>query len=150
MGRRTFWTVLLLGVLNWLNIYSGEQTLVQRYASASSLREARKATLLFLGHRGADVDDVFLHSGTALFVFFTVFPDATVAKLQPDPSSAVFCADAHSGRLGGPRDCGGDRGGDEFAGLGVNSISTVVVIDLVKRHFAPGGAMVSICEWRGG
>lgn len=49
LGQRTFWTVLILGLVNWLNIYSGEQTMVQRYVSARSLRDARKATLLFSG-----------------------------------------------------------------------------------------------------
>ena len=39
--ERTFYTVAILGVVNWITIYAGEQTMVQRYVSAKSLREAR-------------------------------------------------------------------------------------------------------------
>ena len=87
--QRTFWTVLILGIINWLNIYSGEQTLVQRYVSASSLREARKATLLFSGI-AVPMWTSFFFIGTALFVFFRVHPDPVAAALQPDQVLPYF------------------------------------------------------------
>jgi solute:Na+ symporter, SSS family len=45
--ERTFWTVAILGIINWLMIYSGDQNIVQRYAAARSTREARKATAIY-------------------------------------------------------------------------------------------------------
>ena len=47
LTERTFWTVLILGIVNWLMIYGGDQNMVQRYVAARSITEARKATLLY-------------------------------------------------------------------------------------------------------
>jgi SSS family solute:Na+ symporter len=152
VGRRTFWTVLLLGVLNWLNIFSGEQTLVQRYVSASSLREARKATLLFSGI-AVPMWTMFFFIGTALFVFFTVFPDATVAKLQPDQVLPYFVLTHIPAGLAGLVIAAVIAAAMSSLDSGVNSISTVVVIDLVKPHFAPGrsdGFYLRVARWVSG
>jgi SSS family solute:Na+ symporter len=89
VGERTFWTVLILGLVNWLNIFSGEQTMVQRYVSASSLREARKATLPFSAI-AVPMWTAFFFIGTALFVFFRVVPDPAVSGLQPDQVLPYF------------------------------------------------------------
>ena len=83
LGRRTFWTVALLGVVNWLAIYGGDQNLVQRYVSARSTREARKATILYSAI-ALPMWTFFFFVGTSLFVFYRVFPDPTVAGLEAD------------------------------------------------------------------
>lgn len=135
--QRTFWTVLILGVLNWLNIYSGEQTLVQRYVSASSLREARKATLLFSGI-AVPMWTTFFFIGTALFVYFKVFPDAYAATLQPDQVLPYFVLKHIPAGLAGVVIAAVIAAAMSSLDSGVNSISTVVVIDLLKPHLAPG------------
>lgn len=135
--QRTFWTVLILGVVNWLNIYSGEQTLVQRYVSASSLREARKATLLFSGI-AVPMWTMFFFIGTALFVFFRVFPDPKVAGLQPDQVLPYFVLTHIPVGLAGLVIAAVIAAAMSSLDSGVNSIATVIVVDLLKPHLARG------------
>jgi len=135
--QRTFWTVIILGMVNWLNIYSGEQTMVQRYVSAKSLREARKATLLFSGI-AVPMWTMFFFIGTAIWVFFQVNPDPAVASLQPDQMLPYFVLTYIPAGLAGVVIAAVIAAAMSSLDSGVNSISTVVVIDLIKPHFAPG------------
>jgi len=135
LGRRTFWTVLILGVVNWLNIYAGEQTLVQRYVAASSLREARKATLLF-SVIAVPMWTMFFFIGTALFVFFQVLPDPAAAALQPDQVMPYFVLTHVPVGLAGLVIAAVIAAAMSSLDSGVNSIATVVVVDLVKPHLA--------------
>lgn len=137
LGERTFYTVLILGVLNWLNIYSGEQTLVQRYVSASSMREARKATLLFSAV-AVPMWTTFFFIGTALFVFFRVFPDPAVAGLQADQVMPYFVLKHIPAGLAGLVIAAVIAAAMSSLDSGVNSIATVIVVDLLKPHLAKG------------
>ncbi len=136
-GQRTFWTVLILGIVNWLNIYSGEQTLVQRYVSARSLREARKATLLFSGI-AVPMWTTFFFIGTSLFVFFRVFPDPVVAGLQADQVLPYFILKHIPTGLAGLVIAAVIAAAMSSLDSGVNSIATVIVVDLLKPHLAKG------------
>ncbi len=133
--ERTFWTVLILGMINWLNIYSGEQTVVQRYVSARSLREARLATLLFSGI-AVPMWTMFFFIGTALFVFFRVFPDPAVASLQADQVLPYFVLKHVPVGLAGLVVAAVIAAAMSSLDSGVNSIATVVVVDLLKPHLA--------------
>lgn len=137
MTQRTFWTVAILGVLNWLNIYSGEQTIVQRYISARSTREARKATLLFSAV-AVPTWTMFFFIGTALFVFFKVYPDPAVAQLQPDQMLSYFVLTHVPAGLAGVVIAAVLAAAMSALDSGVNSIATVTVVDLLKPYLAKG------------
>ena len=81
--RRTFWTVLILGVVNWLAIYGGDQNVVQRYASAKSLKEARKAVILFSA-LALPIWTFFFFVGTSLFAYYSIYPNPAIAGLEAD------------------------------------------------------------------
>ena len=135
--QRTFWTVAILGILNWLNIYSGEQTIVQRYVSARSTWEARKATMLFSGV-AVPTWTMFFFIGTSLFVFFKVFPDPAVAKLQPDQMLPYFVFTHVPVGLAGVVIAAVLAAAMSALDSGVNSIATVTVVDLLKPFLAKG------------
>jgi SSS family solute:Na+ symporter len=135
--QRTFWTVIILGLVNWLNVYSGEQTVVQRYVSAKSLWEARKATLMFSGI-AVPMWTMFFFIGTSLFVFFRVVPDPNVAQLQPDQVLPYFVLTHIPVGVAGLVIASVIAAAMSSLDSGVNSISTVVVIDLLKAHLARG------------
>lgn len=135
--RRTFWTVFILGAVNWLNVYSGEQTMVQRYVSARSLRDARIATLLFSGI-ALPMWTMFFFIGTAIFVFFQVFPDPVVAGLQADQVMPYFVLTHVPAGLAGIIIAAVIAAAMSSLDSGVNSIATVVVVDLIKPHLAKG------------
>ena len=135
--QRTFWTVAILGLLNWLNIYSGEQTIVQRYVSAKTTWEARKATMLFSAV-AVPVWTMFFFIGTSLFVFFKVFPDPAVAKLQPDQMLPYFVFTHVPVGLAGIVIAAVLAAAMSALDSGVNSIATVTVVDLLKPYLAKG------------
>lgn len=137
LHRRTFWTVIILGLVNWLNIYSGEQTMVQRYVSARSLRDARMATLLFSAI-ALPMWVMFFFIGTALFVYFQVFPDPVVATLQVDQVMPYFVLTHVPVVLAGIIIAAVIAAAMSSLDSGVNSIATVVVVDLLKPHLAKG------------
>src|SRR5690606_28470427 len=133
--RRTFWTVIILGLVNWLNVYSGEQTMVQRYVSARSLRDARVATLLFSAI-ALPMWVMFFFIGTAIFVFFQVFPDPNLAGLQADQVMPYFVLTQVPVVLSGFVIAAVIAAAMSSLDSGVNSIATVVVVDLLKPHLA--------------
>lgn len=137
LTQRTFWTVAILGILNWLNIYSGEQTIVQRYVSARTTWEARKATLMFSGI-AVPVWTMFFFIGTSLFVFFKVHPDPAVARLQPDQMLPYFVLTHVPVGLAGVVIAAVLAAAMSAIDSGVNSIATVTVVDLLKPHLARG------------
>ncbi len=135
--ERTFWTVAILGLVNWLTIFAGEQTMVQRYVSAGSLRDARKATALF-ATIAVPMWTMFFFIGTALFVYFQVFPDPAVTKLQPDQVLPYFVFTRIPSGLAGVVVAAVLAAAMSSLDSGVNSIATVAVVDFVKPYLAPG------------
>lgn len=135
LTQRTFWTVAILGVLNWLNIYAGEQTIVQRYISARTTREARKATIMFSGI-AVPVWTMFFFIGTALFVFFQVSPDPAAAGLQPDQVLSYFVLTHVPAGFAGVVIAAVLAAAMSAIGSGVNSIATVTVVDLLRPYLA--------------
>ncbi|MEI8045262.1 MAG: sodium:solute symporter [Verrucomicrobiota bacterium] len=133
--ERTFYTVAILGLVNWLMIFVGEQTMVQRYVSASSLREARKATLMFAGI-AVPLWTMFFLIGTTLFVLFQVVPDAEVAKLQPDQVLAYFVLRHMPVGIAGVVIAAVLAAAMGSLDSGVNSVSSVVVVDLLRPYLA--------------
>lgn len=137
LGERTFWTVAILGVINWLAIYSGDQNLVQRYAAARSTREARKATIIYSAV-ALPMWAMFFFVGTALFVYYQTFPDSTVAGLEADQVLPYFILTRIPAGIAGLVIAAVMAAAMSSLDSGVNSISTVVVVDLLKPYLAPG------------
>ena len=137
LTQRTFWTVAILGILNYLNIYSGEQTVVQRYVSARTTREARKATLLF-SFVAVPVWTLFFFVGTALWVFFQVAPDPRAAALQADQILPYFVLTHVPAGLAGLVIAAVLAAAMSAIESGANSIATVAVVDLLRPYLLPG------------
>jgi SSS family transporter len=137
LTQRTFWTVAILGILNYLNIYSGEQTVVQRYVSARTTREARKATLLF-SFVAVPVWTLFFFIGTALWAFFRAFPDPRAAALQADQVLPYFVLAHVPAGLAGLVIASVLAAAMSAIESGANSIATVAVVDLLRPFLLPG------------
>ena len=82
-GERTFFVVLLLGLVNFTNEYAGNQNVVQRYIASKSLREARKATLICM-FMSVPTWMSFFFLGSCMFAFYHVFPEPAVAAMAAD------------------------------------------------------------------
>jgi SSS family solute:Na+ symporter len=131
LGRRTFWTVALLGVVNWLAIYGGDQNLVQRYVSARSTREARKATVLYSAI-ALPMWTFFFFVGTSLFVFYRVFPDPTVTGLEADQVLPYFILHHVPAGVAGLVVAAIIAAAMSTLDSSLNAIATVSVVDLLR------------------
>ena len=135
LAERTFWTVAILGVINWLGIYSGDQNMVQRYIAARSLREARKATIIF-SVIALPIWTSFFFVGTSLFVYYQTFPDSAVLEMDADQVLPYFILTEVPVVLAGLIVSAVMAAAMSSLDSGINSISTVTVTDLLKPYLA--------------
>lgn len=137
LGQRTFWTVALLGVVNWLAIYGGDQNLVQRYVSAKSTREARKATLIYTVI-ALPMWLLFFFVGTSLFVYYHVYPDPIVSDLEADQVLPYFILQRIPAGVAGLVMAAIIAAAMSTLDSSLNAIATVSVVDLLRPYLAPG------------
>jgi len=76
---KTVTMLILAGVLQFLT-GKVDQTTVQRWCAARSLREARKSMVL-LGIAGLPIWALFMFTGSALWVYYRHHPDATAGAI---------------------------------------------------------------------
>ncbi len=135
--ERTFWTVALLGVVNWLAIYGGDQNMVQRYVAARSTKEARKAVIVYT-IMALPIWTLFFFVGTSLFVYYKTFPDAAVAKLAADEVLPYFILKRMPAGLSGVMVAAIVAAAMSTLGACINAVSAVTVVDLLKPFIARG------------
>lgn len=135
LNERTFWTVLLLGVINWLAIYSGDQNMVQRYAAAKSIREARKATLIYSAI-ALPLWIMFFFVGTSLYVYYQVFQESAIAEMAADQVLPYFILTKIPPGVAGIVIAAVMAAAMSSLDSGINAISTVTVVDLMKPYLA--------------
>ena len=131
LDERTFYTVAILGVITWLGIYAGDQNMVQRYASAKSTREARKATAIYSAI-AIPMWTLFFFIGTALFVYFQVFPDPVIQNMEADQVLPYFILSKIPPVVSGIIISAVIAAAMSTMDSGINAISTVGVVDLMK------------------
>jgi SSS family solute:Na+ symporter len=90
LAEPTFWVVLVYGVVINLQNFGVDQNYVQRYHTSRSDAEARKSVwmggLLYL-----PISAVFFFIGTALFAYYTAYPEALPATYrEAGKSDSVF------------------------------------------------------------
>ena len=142
LREKTGVMLLIIGITNWLVMYSTDQTMVQRYCAASSEKEARKA-LYVCGFTALPIWSFFMLIGTALYVFFKQFPtpettqmltgarDAEgimpffIVRYMPVGFKGVVLAAVLAAAM-------------STLSSGINSISTVGVVDIYKKLCVKG------------
>ena len=137
LGKRTFYTVAILGIINWLGIFAGDQNMVQRYVSARSTREAQKATIIY-SMIALPMWILFFLVGTGLFVFYLLNPDPVVSGLDADQVLPYFIFTEIPPVITGIIISAVIAASMSTMDSGINAISTVAVIDFMKPWLAKG------------
>jgi solute:Na+ symporter, SSS family len=135
LGERTFYTMLILGIINWLGIFAGDQNMVQRYVSSRSMREARKATIVY-SMIAVPMWTLFFFVGTGIFVFYLANPDPIVSGLEADQVLPYFIFTEIPPVITGIIISAIIAASMSTMDSGLNAISTVTVIDLMKPWLA--------------
>ena len=144
LQHKTVMMLLFLGLTNWLTEYSGGQNVVQRYVAARSTREARKAMWICVS-ASLPIWAFYMFLGTALYVFFHVFPTDEAARMlsgAKDTKAEQILPYFIMNHL--PRGVTGLVIAAALAAAmssldsSINAISTIGIVDIYRRHIRKG------------
>ena len=157
LREKTGIMLLVIGLTNFLAVYASDQTMVQRYCSTPTDKEARKA-IYVCGFGALPMWTFFMLIGTSLYVFFKQFPQPEaiamldgsrdpegilpffVVRYMPNGFKGVVLAAVLSAAM-------------STLSSGINAISTVGVVDFYKkmvknksdRHYLKAAYLISAC-----
>ncbi|MCA9087320.1 MAG: sodium:solute symporter [Planctomycetaceae bacterium] len=135
-SERTFWTVALLGIVNWLTYLSSDQNIVQRYVASKSLKEARRATVTY-ALVAVPTWALFFFIGTCVFAWYQVYPDPEVASLEADQVFPYFILTQIPAGLAGLTIAGVLAAAMSSLDSSINAVATVATVDLLKPYLFP-------------
>ena len=143
LREETFWVLMIVGILDWLKMYTSDQNMIQRYAAASSTREARKATIIYSAV-AVPTWVFFFFLGTCVWVYYQQYPDAQVTTfLQGDMTDAemifpYFVLTKVPAGIAGIVIAGVLAAAMSSLDSSINAISTVITVDILKPFAMPG------------
>lgn len=149
----TFWVCLIYGVFINLQNYGIDQNYVQRYHTAVTEREAKRAAL-FGGYLFIPVSAVFFLIGTALYAYYQAVPDAQVAEYvaanRPDYVFPYFIVNELPPGLTGLLIASIFAAGMSTVATSITSSSTILLTDYYCRLRPHSGDGEQLLVLKGG
>jgi SSS family solute:Na+ symporter len=141
-SEKTGTMMLILGLMGYLTEYCSNQNVVQRYVSAKSDKEARRAMYICAG-AALPIWAFFMFLGTALFVYYQAFPDERAAEILTGARKAeqilpYFIMNTLPPGLAGIVIAAALAAAMSSLDSSINAISTVGVVDIYRRHLVKG------------
>jgi len=137
LGRRTFWTMIMLGLWASIDNFCTAQDVVQKYIAAKSMREARKSAVW-----GALLSVptwlFFFFIGTALWVFYQVNPDPQIVDMEADRVFPHFIMKNVPVGLAGCVIAAILAAAMSSLTSAINAVSTVGVTNILRRYIVRG------------
>jgi SSS family solute:Na+ symporter len=142
LGDKTVPLMLMMSITYFLTEYATAQHFVQRYCAARSTREARKAMLTQV-MVGIPTWLFYMFLGTSLFVFFQVFPAPEALEMLDGTRRAegivpYFILNHLPVGVAGLVVAAALAAGMSSLDSSINAVSTVGIVDIYRRHWAPG------------
>lgn len=128
---QSFWVILIFGIVENLKNFSVDQNYVQRFLSASSESEARKALWLG-GLMYIPISAMFFLIGTVLFAYYLNVPPETLPA-KADQVFPYFIVHELPTGMAGIVIAGVLAAGMSTMSSSLNSAATVFTIDFYKR-----------------
>lgn len=140
LSEKSATMIMLVGISFFLGEYLSGQHMIQRYCAARSLREARKGLWVNL-FIAMPVWTFYMLFGTALYVFFVVFPTPEMTEILNGTRKAeqvvpFFILHYLPAGLAGLLLAAALAAGMSSLDSSINAISTVTITDIYKRHLA--------------
>ncbi|MDA0787930.1 MAG: sodium:solute symporter [Proteobacteria bacterium] len=138
LSEKTASMMLLIGLVSWLTEYSSNQNTVQRFNAARSAEEAKRA-MYICAAVSLPVWAFFMFLGTALFVFFEVFPTIIATEILDGTRKAeeilpYFVLHYLPAGVVGLVLAAALAAAMSSLDSSINAISTTGVTDLYRRH----------------
>ncbi len=140
LGEKTIPLMVMMSATFFLTEYATAQHFVQRYCAARSTREARKAMLVQVAI-AMPIWLFYMFLGTALFVFFHVFPATEASEMLNGTRRAegivpFFVLNHLPPGIAGLVIAAALAAGMSSLDSSINAVATVAVVDIYKRHWA--------------
>lgn len=132
LNDTTFWVTLLYGIFINLQNYGIDQNYVQRYKTAKDDRSARSAAL-FGGLLYVPVSMFFFFIGTALFVYYKVYPDLLPAGTPNDGVFPYFIVNGLPTGITGLLIAAICAAGMSTVSTSINSSATIILTDFFQH-----------------
>ena len=137
ISKKTGLMMFFLGITTWLTEYCGNQVVVQRYFASKSTHEARKAMWIAVCS-SLPIWAFYMFLGTAIFVFFRVFPDMQTQAMLDGTARAeqvlpYFIINYLPSGLIGITIAAALAAAMSSLDSSINSISTIAVNDIYGR-----------------
>ncbi len=140
LSDKTATMMLILGLTVWLTEYSGNQNVIQRYATSRDAKQARIAMFVCAG-ASVPIWAFYMFLGTSLYVYFQVFPiDEATAILQGAEGTKaehilpLFIIDYLPPGITGIVIAAALAAAMSSLDSSINAISTVGIVDIYRRH----------------
>ena len=136
LSERTFWTMMILGVIASIGNFTTSQHVIQRYLAAKSLKEARRGAIV-----GALASMptwlLFFLIGTLLWSFYKACPDQALEGAAAEQVFPHFILTQFPPGLLGLVLAGVFAAAMSSLDSSINAISTVTVSNVIRRYL-PG------------
>lgn len=133
LTQRTFFTMLIIGMIGFITEYSSSQVVIQRYLAAKSTHEARKAVCV-CGLMSIPTWLLFFFLGTCLFGFYLVFPDSRISSLEADAIMPHFILTQIPAGVAGIIIAGCLAAAMSTLDSSINAVATLLTVDFLKRY----------------
>jgi len=141
LSDKTGLMMLILGLTVWLQEYATNQNVVQRYAAAKNMKEARKA--MFVSMINVPIWAFYMFLGTALYVYFKVNPSVEATEMLNGAQKAeqilpYFIINFLPAGVSGLVIAAAAAASMSSLDSSINAISTVGINDIYRRHLVKG------------
>ncbi len=136
LDEKTMWVMIALSLFTWLHWGCQDQSMVQRYLAPRSDKEAKKA--LWLGVLlTIPVWTYFIFIGTALYVFYKVFPDPNLEQIVQKPEQILpyFVLQYVPAGMAGFVICGLVAAAMSTMDSSINAVASTITTDFYRRLF---------------
>ena len=139
LSEKTGLMMLFVGLTVWLQEYGTNQNVIQRYAAAKSMKEARKG-LYTIGILNIPIWAFYMFLGTALYAYFQVNPSAEAMEMLDGTQKAehimpFFILNYMPPGVAGIVIAAALAAAMSSLDSSINAISTVTVNDIYRRHY---------------
>ncbi|MEJ2682600.1 MAG: sodium/solute symporter, partial [Gammaproteobacteria bacterium] len=137
--NKTGTMMLILGLVSWLTEYSSNQNTVQRFCASRSVTEARKG-MLICALSSLPIWAFYMFLGTALFVFYQVYPAAEPQEMLSGSRKAeqilpYFIRNELPVGVAGLVIAAALAAAMSSLDSSINAMSTVSIVDIYRRHW---------------
>ncbi len=141
---KTVIMMLLVGLTNWLTEYSSNQNVIQKYVAAKNPKEATRAIWICC-LCSVPTWAFFMFLGTSLYVYFKLNPDPNALAIlsgeggrKAESILPYFVINFLPAGFSGLVIAGVLAAAMSSLSSSINAISAVGIVDVYKRHLAPG------------